>query len=197
MEQGKPEKSFWRKLIKGLAVAGAVLPALWFLSWLATPRLQKYVKKSRESAAQSLLQQLALGQMAHQADTERYATDWNSLYEYGFRLDPNVRVLVVVIDLNWGTGQLQGFMARANHAADKSPVYVYDNISGAGVRAVPELKRLGAEYAPTVVEEDGPANGQPPRLAGPPFLIIRIPTGQVRRGHTIKWDLDENHYGAK
>ena len=175
MVQDKPEKSFWRKFVKGLAVVGAVLLALWFLSWLTTPRLQKYIKKARESAAQSLLQQLAVAQVAHQAATGLYATDWDSLYEYGFRLDPTVRVLVVVIDVGRGEYRSQSFLAKANHAAKGSKVFIYNNITGAGVSPLPKVKPLGEEYAPTAVEEDGPANGQPPRLAGPPFLIIRLP----------------------
>ena len=184
MAEDKPKMSFRRKFARGLAVAGAVFLFMWFLSWLATPRLQKYIIKSRDSAAQNLLQQLALAQTAYAMDNDGdYAADWTALVVYGYRPDPNVRVVMFTIDLGRGESRLRGFLARANHAVKGSGVYIYNNITGHGVAPLPKAKPLGDEYAVTVVEDarrsgeesSGQAAVGPMILKGPPIVAVRVP----------------------
>lgn len=173
MEQSKSPKPLGVRII--IWLAAACLPVVLVLAGLILySNWNKIGGRSRNTAAQAMLQQMALAQVAHQTDTGRYAADWTGLAQYGFRPDPNVRMLMMIIDLDWGAGRLSGFVAKANHAA-KREVYIYDNIDGNGVQLARQVKPLGDEYAVTVVSGGDQTGGEPMRLSGPPFLKVSLP----------------------
>lgn len=167
--RNKSGKSRGRRVFLGLALACLAMATMLF--W---PLYNNFIKRSRNTASQSLLQQLALAQLAYnleQQDANRcetpYASDWDSLTEFGFRLNPSVRVKLLVIDLSIYDQTIHGFVANAQHFSDKK-VYQYDAVSGGGVKELAGAKALGDEYA---------VNDEENRLEGPPIILIllRVP----------------------
>ena len=115
-----------------------VVAIIAILAMIAVPMYQRYIERSRNAASQSLLQQLALAEVA--IDTapeidEGYVSSTNAadiqlLGSFGFRPDPNVAFFVSTTN----TGE-PGFVAYATHIANGSQIYVYDNIGATGVVA--------------------------------------------------------------
>lgn len=181
MNQGKPKNSFWSGLAISLAIIGAALLGLWFL--LPTHIGSEHIEKTMNAAAQNQIQQLALTMVAYAANNDgQYASDWTSLADYGYRPDPNVRVLVMIINLGWGANQRSGYVVKANHAVKGSGVYFFSNIVEGALQPLPKTKRLGDEYAMTVAdgrresdESSGQAAGGAVILKGPPIMVIRVP----------------------
>lgn len=128
-----------------------VVAIVAILAMIAVPMYQKYIERSRNTAAQNMLQQIGLSEVASQTEaaaagiTANYITvkavgdDANvtQLMTFGFRPDPNVGFYVDQ------PGTQPGFVAFACHRAVGSQMYVYDNITGGGVKPV----TTGAVYA--------------------------------------------------
>ena len=113
-----------------------VVAIIAILAMIAVPMFQRYIERSRNSAAQNLLHHLATAMTAFNVDTSTYpagATDdlkINQLLAYGFRVDQNVGLEILDAPATTPGG---GFIAYAAHKADGSRLYVYDNINGTGV----------------------------------------------------------------
>ena len=135
-----------------------VVAIVAILAMIAVPMYQRYIERSRNTAAQNMLQQLALAEVAFQTDSAVKASTLNisttgylpvetgtdsvnvtELMAWGFRPDPNVAF--VVVDPTSTTEN--GFVAWACHTALGSRTFVYDNISGGGVQEV----RVSNTYA--------------------------------------------------
>lgn len=172
-EAGPPAGKPWRRT---LAVVMALGLLFCFLEWVYSNLwFVKYIDRARNSASQSMLQQLALAQTAHMIEFGRYADDWNTLADFGFHLDTLVRVKMVVLDIGLGESKIQAFLARANHVSGQD-VYEYNSFSGSGVTVRPEVKPLDDEYA---FHRPGSASSNNLRSAvdGPPITLIwaRVP----------------------
>lgn len=137
-----------------------VVAIVAILAMIAVPMYQKYIERSRNTAAQNLLQQVALAEVASQVDAAGKVGTANSisyvyiagvadtanveiLMKYGFRPDPNVGFVVLQPNPD------DGFVAFACHVALKSQMYVYDNVAGGGVQQVTEAKYAGANTPTT------------------------------------------------
>jgi prepilin-type N-terminal cleavage/methylation domain-containing protein len=126
-----------------------VVAIIAILAMIAIPMYQRYIERSRNSASQSLLQQLALAETAYNVDNADYilvgATGGDAavqeLGKYGFRPDPQVAFVVEAATA--GSNASPGYVAFAIHVAAGSTLYAYDNIASAGVEAV----IVGKEYA--------------------------------------------------
>ena len=138
-----------------------VVAIVAILAMIAVPMYQRYIERSRNTAAQNMLQQVALAEVAFQTDSGVKATGLNiattgyltidvpgdsvnvtELLSWGFRPDPNVAFKV----LPPAAATESGFVAWACHTALGSRLFVYDNISGGGVQEV----RDGSVYASAV-----------------------------------------------
>lgn len=172
MEQGKPKNSRGEMIVRILFVAFMAFVIVLF--GITMYRMEeKSTRRSENNAAWSQIQQVAMAQIAYCEDhAGTYAAGWNDLARYGFQPDPNIRTLVIIIDLDWGAGRLHGFAVKVNHTADKSEIFAYNSLSGFGIQPVREAQPLGEEYAVTVMSGEG--KGEPVRLNGPPFLIIKM-----------------------
>ena len=116
-----------------------VVAIIAILAMIAVPMYQRYIERSRNAASQSLLQQLALAQVAidtapelqqtYQEVTAGSAAAVELLSSFGFRPDPNI---VWYVEL---PATEPGFMAFASHIANGSTLYAYDNINATGVVA--------------------------------------------------------------
>lgn len=125
-----------------------VVAIIAILAMIAVPMYQRYIERSRNSASQNLLQQLALAQMGRSTDDQRdpnlpagdpsFVTDADDadgisgLMKYGFRPDPNVG-FTLAEPTKGGFNAGSGFIACAAHRAAGSFVYIYDNLLGSGV----------------------------------------------------------------
>ena len=121
-----------------------VVAIVAILAMVAVPMYQRYIERSRNTAAQTLLQQLSLAEVAVQTSStgaggsddylqvQSGADDANveSLMAFGFRPDPNVGFYVELPTSD------SGFVAFAAHRARNSQVFVYDNVAGGGVQPV-------------------------------------------------------------
>lgn len=130
-----------------------VVAIIAILAMIAVPMYQRYIERSRNSAAQNLLQQLALAQIGRNVDDNRPTDDTydnfivstdgvggiNKLMAYGFRPDPNVAFTIVEPN-NQGYTIAHGFVACAAHRAMGSYVHIYDNLMGGGVSMLEESK---------------------------------------------------------
>ena len=114
-----------------------VVAIIAILAMIAVPMYQRYIERSRNAASQSLLQQIALAEVA--LDTapeieEGYqpsdTAGLSLLASFGFRPDTNVAFAIVADGKTYGDA---GFVAFAGHIAQNSPVYVYDNVNASGV----------------------------------------------------------------
>lgn len=125
-----------------------VVAIIAILAMVAVPMYSRYIERSRNTAAQTLLQQIALAQVANQtevvaaggssaANPEFLAVTAvgdtaavNTLMRHGFRPDPNVGFFVSLASNNE-----VGFVAFACHKAKGAQTFVYNNVSGTGVKA--------------------------------------------------------------
>jgi prepilin-type N-terminal cleavage/methylation domain-containing protein len=114
-----------------------VVAIIAILAMIAVPMYQRYIERSRNSASQSLLQQVALAETA--LDTAPELEDGyqpsdedglSLLATFGFRPDTNVAFAIITDPDNYGDA---GFVAFAGHIAASSPIYVYDNVNMSGV----------------------------------------------------------------
>ena len=117
-----------------------VVAIMAILAMIAVAQYNSYITRSRNAATSSLLQQLALAQIAcHQlnssqdfieikntSDTAQIAT----LAGFGFRPDPNIGFVA----LNPTTPGTTGFIAFAAHRVPGSPMFTYNFITHAGVQ---------------------------------------------------------------
>ena len=115
-----------------------VVAIIAILAMIAVPMYQRYIERSRNSATQSMLQQMSIALVALSVDTSNYLgstppiadTAIDRIMAYGFRPDPNVGVDYK--EVNGGAS----FILYASHRAKGSQTYVYDNVNGSGVMAV-------------------------------------------------------------
>lgn len=123
-----------------------VVAIIAILAMIAVPMYQRYIERSRNSASQNLLQQLALAQIGRNVDDNRGTDDTGGNYittdddgldgiswlmAYGFRPDPNVAMVIIEPDNQYSLSN--GFVACAVHQAAGSYVFIYDNLMGGGV----------------------------------------------------------------
>jgi|GEM_PF-1611884 len=119
-----------------------VVAIIAILAMIAVPMYQRYIERSRNSASQSLLQNLALAQVARNTDPARadgVTTDYvyasanaleiDALAAYGFRPDLNVGFVIAPAP----PAATPGFVACAAHKVQGSTVFIYDNINRSGV----------------------------------------------------------------
>lgn len=121
-----------------------VVAIIAILAMIAVPMYQRYIERSRNTAAQSLLKQLALAQEAYNTDEGRYVlsdsaastaegvatpTGIDALGTYGFRPDQNVALKIFAPVPNTEVG----YVAFAAHASMGSRMYAYNNITASGV----------------------------------------------------------------
>ena len=114
------------------------------LAMVAVAMYQRYIERARNSAAQSLLQQLALAEAATIIEAETGGVPGGDfaflatsadipavkrLSDFGFRPDPQVGF--AVLPLKSGAS---GFVAFAAHRGTHSSMYIYDDVSFTGVR---------------------------------------------------------------
>ena len=111
-----------------------VVAIIAILAMIAVPMYQRYIERSRNSATQSLLQQIALAEVALDTAPELavgYVSSDSAgishLATFGFRPDNNV-----AFSIKLPAGE-PGFVAIASHIANGSVIYVYDNINASGV----------------------------------------------------------------
>ncbi len=148
-----------------------VVAIIAILAMIAIPMYQRYIERSRNAAAQSILQQLALAEVARNSDNQIPAqaitdfgrgymdvpaagiTNVQELARYGFRPDSTV-AFIAFSDQNaaWTATSKSGFVAFAANIAPASVVYVYDNVNSSGVEAY-SVAKAGAYAVPY------PANG--------------------------------------
>ena len=121
-----------------------VVAIVAILAMVAVPMYQRYIERSRNTAAQTLLQQLSLAEVAVQTASSSAGgaddylevtgagsnTEVESLMAFGFRPDPNVGFYVELPTAD------SGFVAFAAHRARNSQVFAYDNVAGGGVQPV-------------------------------------------------------------
>jgi len=126
-----------------------VVAIIAILAMIAVPMYQRYIERSRNAAAQALLQQISLAEVALDTAPETMesyvytvapfsaapaaVTAVNSditaiemLATFGFRPDPNVAFRIE-------EDSEGAFRAFAGHITIGSPVFVYDNTVGSGV----------------------------------------------------------------
>ena len=124
-----------------------VVAIIAILALIAVPQYKRYVERSRDSAVQTLLQQLLMAEIALQSDLEdadfalvngQSPADLAALERlaaYGFR--PDSRVGFVVLELNDPGGAAMGIIAYAAYSNAGARLFAYDNVIRQGVRAVP------------------------------------------------------------
>ncbi|MGL4208200.1 MAG: type IV pilin protein, partial [Candidatus Adiutrix sp.] len=165
-----------------------VVAIIAILAMIAVPMYQNYMQRARNTAAQSLLKQLATAQVAYSVDNNTFVVGTiyspiedgdvtaNSpegielLATSGFRPDPNVGF--------WIAPATGGFRLYAAHTQTGSQVYVYDEVAGGGVRAVTATLAgelgLGTPPSPLYTwktESVDPTTGNPAFEAGSPATI--------------------------
>jgi len=153
------------------------------LAMIAVAIFQRYLERARNSAAQSLLQQLAMAEAASLVEAEADGlpggnftflstiTDTSAvkhLSDFGFRPDPQVGF--VVLPLKSGAS---GFVAFAAHRVAHSSMYIYDDVSFTGVRP----------YKPGSVSVVDP----PEEL--PTFTMTGDPADPISSTETVKVDI--------
>jgi len=131
-----------------------VVAIIAILAMIAVPMFQRYIERSRNSAAQSLLHQLATAMVTFNTDRNTYPvtasntpaspadTEVEDLMPNGFRPDPNVAFQIGV-----PVGS-PGFILYAAHKAPGSQLYVYDNTQGTGV--MPMLNLTTTDTTPPI-----------------------------------------------
>ena len=112
-----------------------VVAIIAILAMIAVPMYQRYIERSRNSASQSTLQQIALAEVALDTAPEIVSsyvdssvnTNIELLATFGFRPDPNVAFYIQLPTAE------AGFVAHAVHIANGSQVFIYDNVNATGV----------------------------------------------------------------
>ena len=133
-----------------------VVAIIAILALISVAVYQQYIERARNSATQSLLQQLAMAEAATLVDadagrssvrpdfiffsTSAEASEVKKLSDLGFRPDPQIGF--AVLPLKSGNA---GFVAFAAHRGAKSPMHVYDDVSFAGVRVYKPGHTFGAD----------------------------------------------------
>jgi prepilin-type N-terminal cleavage/methylation domain-containing protein len=124
-----------------------VVAIIAILAMIAVPMYQRYIERSRNSATQSLLQQIALAEVALDTAPELSIGYVSSdlagvsyLGTFGFRPDNNVAFSIYL-------PSEPGFVAIASHIANGSIVYAYDNINATGVVPASEYTGFGGTKA--------------------------------------------------
>jgi prepilin-type N-terminal cleavage/methylation domain-containing protein len=122
-----------------------VVAIIAILAMIAVPMYQNYMQRARNSAAQSLLRQMATAEVAYSVDNGGlYATvasgpitaaEVDALAVYGFRPDPNVAFTAVEAPSAGGVPG-GGFRLFAAHTSVGAQLYVYDETAAGGVREV-------------------------------------------------------------
>lgn len=153
------------------------------LAMIAVAAHQRYIERARSSAAQSLLQQLALAEAAAlvageassllSADFVFFANrtevaEVKKLFDLGFRPDPQVGLAVLP-----PKSGAAGFVAFAAHRGIRSSMHVYDDVSFTGVRI----------YKPGLV------CGADPLAELPIFIVTDDPANPIASTETVKVDL--------
>lgn len=148
-----------------------VVAIIAILAMIAVPMYQRYIENSRNSAAQALLHQIAMAEMAIQTEgAAQDLTDFvlvtgaadaanvTSLCDFGFRPDANVG-FVILAPVAEGTNVApDGFVAFAAHKNVGSTMYVYDNVSSSGVVEAAATGKYAGVTLPTslfVFQYDG------------------------------------------
>ena len=180
-----------------------VVAIIAILAMIAVPMYQRYIERSRNAAAQSMLQQLSLAQAA--LATEGYNdgsgtvipqgdyVNFDSgditaedevltlLASYGFRPDPNVGIYIAESDFPTEPG----FVAYAVHVAVGSQVYMYDNVRGKGVALY--QPSLNASYGSDFDPEGADLNpyiwdaANVTVVAGTPATLVQATEGSTDR----------------
>ena len=133
-----------------------VVAIIAILALIAVPLYQRYVERSRESAVQSLLQQVLLAETARLTSAEEHdyalvtgqdtAADLEAiqrLMSFGFRPDP--RVGFVVVPLGGPGGASVGIIAYAAYKSIGARLFVYDNVLREGVQVLSD-KTTAADF---------------------------------------------------
>lgn len=144
-----------------------VVAIIAILAMIAVPMYQRYIERSRNAAAQSMLRQLALAEEAYNVDEGAYVTNATATFsfeggtlpgiqalgEFGFRPDQNVGLAIFP-----PTPAEPGFVAFAAYNSTASRVYVYDNVSSSGVvdvaaglAATPPVTTYSGQAIPTAL----------------------------------------------
>jgi prepilin-type N-terminal cleavage/methylation domain-containing protein len=121
-----------------------VVAIIAILAMIAVPMYQNYMQRARNSAAQSLLRQLATAEVSYSVDNggayvavagagALTGANVTSLANYGFRPDPNV-AFTASEALGAGGSAGGGFRLWATHTSVGSQLYVYDEMAAGGVR---------------------------------------------------------------
>jgi prepilin-type N-terminal cleavage/methylation domain-containing protein len=121
-----------------------VVAIIAILAMIAVPMYQNYMQRARNSAAQSLLRQLATAEVSYSVDNggayvaatgvgALTGANVTSLANYGFRPDPNVAFTAVEAPGSGGAPG-GGFRLWASHSSVGSQLYVYDEMAAGGVR---------------------------------------------------------------
>ena len=110
-----------------------VVAIIAILATIAVPMYQNYIERSRNTASQALLKQMALAQESLNVDQSRYVTVADAaglleLSQFGFRPDPNV-----ALDILTPVAGVVGWAGLAAHKSLGSTVFVYNPVSGSGV----------------------------------------------------------------
>ncbi|MDR2945233.1 MAG: hypothetical protein LBV79_00590 [Candidatus Adiutrix sp.] len=160
-----------------------VVGLLGFLVWAVIPwHWLGYIERSRHSAAEALLFQLSVAEVAFSVDNNAFvfgsnAADINKLAAYGFRPDPNVGFVILPL-FSPPVSDISGFIIFAAHRASGSILYVYDNVNGNGVAPATAATYGGGVARPDslplfTMNSDGEieASGAPP---------IELKNGKVR-----------------
>ncbi len=139
-----------------------VMAIIGILAAIAVPLYDLYIERARNTAAQSLLKQLAQAEGAFNVDNNAYVTGplgnnvsvrgvntvaIDALAAYGFRPDRNVAFYVVTAG-----GTTSSYIAFAIHNSPGAQLYVYDTIGSSGVMAVTDTT---APYGTITVDTSG------------------------------------------
>lgn len=160
-----------------------VIVIVAILAMTAVAMYQRYIERARNSAAQSLLQQLAVAEAASLVEAEVDSVLLNSfiffsttadvaevkrLVDFGFRPDPQIGFAVVPLKSG-----ASGFVAFAAHRGTNSLMYVYDDVSFTGVRPFKPGLTLGVDLLDEL----------------PLFIFNGNSTNQITSTETVKVDV--------
>jgi len=144
------------KALKKIITWKKVMVVVAVLVVISVPLCYRHIKKSRNEAAQTMLRQIALAEIATQT-TSCYSWPCNNYFftdgvrataeealmvlaRFGFRPDASVAFHIMhpgVVD-GVALDDSKGFIAVAAHNSVGSTVYVYDSIADAGVQEARE-----------------------------------------------------------
>lgn len=141
-----------------------VVAIIAILAMIAVPMYQRYIERSRNSASQSLLQQIALAEMAIQTEGSAQgitnfqyveaAADTGAvenLGKFGFRPDASVAFVIQRPTAAVNGVTPVGFVGYAAHKTVGSTMYVYDNIGSTGVIEATATTTYAGMASPTTL----------------------------------------------